>query len=69
MVATGVVLLFHNFALAQFPLWVIEVCQVVHFLEATLACLAIVVWHFYWVMFDPEVYPINWAWLSGKKRL
>ena len=69
MITTGTILLFHNFALARFPLWVVEIAQVIHFLEAVLACLAIVVWHFYWVMFDPEIYPMNWAWFSGKKKL
>jgi len=31
-----------------------------------LATLAIVVWHFYQVFFDPDVYPMNWAWWDGK---
>lgn len=34
--------------------------------EAVLATLAIVVWHFYHVIFDPDVYPMNWAWLDGE---
>ena len=34
--------------------------------EAILACLAIVVWHFYHVIFDPDVYPINWAAWDGR---
>jgi hypothetical protein len=25
-----------------------------------------VVWHFYHVIFDPDVYPLNWACWSGK---
>jgi hypothetical protein len=24
------------------------------------------VWHFYQVVFDPDVYPMNWAWRDGK---
>jgi hypothetical protein len=28
--------------------------------------LAILVWHFYQVFFDPDVYPMNWAWWDGK---
>jgi hypothetical protein len=24
------------------------------------------VWHLYWVIFDPEVYPMDWTWLTGK---
>ena len=38
---------------------------VVHYYEAWLAFLAIVVWHFYFVIFNPEVYPMNLAWLKG----
>jgi hypothetical protein len=30
-----------------------------------LATLAIVVWHFYTVIFDPDVYPMDIAWLTG----
>jgi len=31
-----------------------------------LASLAIMVWHFYFVLFDPDVYPMDSAWLTGK---
>ena len=44
-----------------------DVAQVIHFYEALLATLAILVWHFYWVIFDPKEYPMNPAWLIGKK--
>ena len=33
--------------------------------EAILASLAILVWHFYWVIFDPDVYPMDWTWWDG----
>lgn len=48
------------------PRWVVEVATTIHYYEAILACLAIVVWHFYHVLFDPDVYPLNWAWWDGK---
>lgn len=48
------------------PRWVIDVAITIHYYEAILACLAIIVWHFYHVIFDPDVYPMNWAWLDGK---
>lgn len=48
------------------PRWIIDVSITIHYYEAILACLAIIVWHFYHVMFDPDVYPMNWAWLDGK---
>ena len=48
------------------PRWSVDVALAVHFYEAVLATLAIVVWHFYQVMFDPDVYPLNWAFWDGK---
>ncbi len=46
--------------------WWVDVATAVHFYEAILATLAILVWHFYQVLFDPDVYPMNWAWWDGK---
>ena len=46
--------------------WWVDVATAVHFYEAILATLAIVVWHFYQVFFDPDVYPMNGAWWDGK---
>jgi hypothetical protein len=39
---------------------------VIHYYEAWLATLAIVVWHGYATVFNPRVYPMNPAWLAGK---
>lgn len=53
--------------ISQFvPRWWIEVAIAIHFYEAILATLAIIVWHFYSVIFDPDAYPINWAWFDGR---
>jgi cytochrome b subunit of formate dehydrogenase/nitrate/TMAO reductase-like tetraheme cytochrome c subunit len=46
--------------------WWLDAATAVHFYEAVLATLAILVWHFYQVFFDPDVYPMNWAWRDGK---
>ncbi|HEY1984039.1 MAG TPA: cytochrome b/b6 domain-containing protein [Terracidiphilus sp.] len=46
--------------------WWVDAATAVHYYEAILATLAIVVWHFYQVFFDPDVYPMNGAWLDGK---
>ena len=46
--------------------WWVDAATAVHFYEAVLATLAILVWHFYQVFFDPDVYPMNWAWRDGK---
>ena len=69
MTVTGGFLLLHNLTMAYLPLWVIEISRVVHYLEAVLACLAILIWHGYWVILDPDVYPMNWAWLTGETYL
>jgi cytochrome b subunit of formate dehydrogenase len=67
MIVTGIMLIFASETLRFFPQVWLEVAQVVHFYEAVLATLAIVVWHFYWVIFDPHEYPMNPAWMIGKK--
>jgi cytochrome b subunit of formate dehydrogenase len=50
------------------PRWWVDVALLIHFYEAILATFAIIIWHLYAVIFDPEVYPINWAWYDGKMR-
>lgn len=65
MVVTGALLIFNNLVLKYLAAWVPDLATLVHFWEAVLACLAIVVWHWYSVIFDPEVYPMNRAWLTG----
>jgi len=49
--------------------WWVDVATSIHFYEAILATLAIVVWHLYQVFFDPDSYPMNWAWWNGKMPL
>ena len=44
----------------------IDIALAIHFYEAVLATLAIVVWHFYHVIFDPDVYPVNFAFVDGR---
>ena len=66
MTISGFLLWFENFTLRNFPSWVADVATAVHFYEAILAGLAILVWHFYFTIFDPEVYPMEKSWLTGK---
>ncbi|MGD0218597.1 MAG: cytochrome b/b6 domain-containing protein, partial [Desulfobaccales bacterium] len=67
MIVTGAMLMFTEIVLRMLPNIWLDVAQVIHFYEAVLATLAILVWHFYWAIFDPNVYPMNPAWLIGKK--
>ena len=68
MVSTGVLLVFENVAMKWFPKWAIDVATTIHFYEAVLATAAIVVWHFYFTIFDPDQYPMNWSMMSGKAK-
>ena len=66
MGVTGLMIWFKMDVTRFLPRWMVDVALTVHYYEAILACLAIVVWHFYHVIFDPDVYPINWACWDGK---
>lgn len=66
MIASGLLLWANNLALKFLPKLWLDVATSVHFYEAVLATLAIVVWHFYSVIFDPDVYPLNTAFLTGR---
>ncbi|MGC2420261.1 MAG: cytochrome b/b6 domain-containing protein [Candidatus Acidiferrales bacterium] len=59
MTLTGFLLWFNSFVLRHFPKWVLDAATALHFYEAVLATLAIVIWHMYSVVFDPDVYPMD----------
>ena len=65
MTVTGFILWFKTEWLLYFPMWTYDVARAIHFYEAILATLTIIVWHFYSVVFNPDVYPMNWAWITG----
>jgi formate dehydrogenase gamma subunit len=66
MGATGLMIWFKIDLFGFLPRWWVDIAIAVHFYEAVLATLAIVVWHFYHVMFDPDVYPVNLAFYDGR---
>jgi cytochrome b subunit of formate dehydrogenase len=65
MTVTGFILWFKTEWLLYFPMWTYDVARAVHFYEAILATLTIIVWHFYSVVFSPGIYPMSWAWITG----
>ena len=69
MAGTGIMLWAKVFFGNHLPRWWLDVATAIHYYEAVLATLAIVVWHFYQVFLDPDVYPMNWAWFDGKMPL
>ena len=66
MGATGLMVWFKLDVTRFMPRWIVDVALTIHYYEAVLACLAIVVWHFYHVIFDPDIYPLNTACWSGR---
>ena len=66
MALTGFVLWFPEFFMNFLPSWIFETSEVIHYFEALLATLAIFVWHWFFVLFHPEKYPMNMTWLDGK---
>jgi len=66
MANTGLMAWFKVGVGGRVPGWWIDVAITIHWYEAVLATLAIIVWHLYGVIFDPDAYPMNWAWYDGK---
>ena len=68
MIATGLLLWFDNYVIHMFD-WssaLLDVALVIHYWEAWLATLAILIWHLYNTVFRPSSAPMNTSWLSGR---
>jgi cytochrome b subunit of formate dehydrogenase len=61
MIGSGLIMWFKEL----FPKVVFDIGREAHSDEGLLATLAIVIWHFYNVHFNPEVFPMSWAWWHG----
>ncbi|RMH72618.1 MAG: hypothetical protein D6675_04285 [Gemmatimonadetes bacterium] len=66
MAITGFILWFPAIFMAYLPSWAFEVSEVVHYYEAWLATLAILIWHGFFVFLHPEKYPLSLTWIDGK---
>jgi len=65
MAVTGIMLWAKVMVGNHLSRWWLDVATAIHFYEAVLATFAILIWHFYQVFFDPDAYPMNWAWWDG----
>jgi cytochrome b subunit of formate dehydrogenase len=66
MTITGLALWAGAFTERSLAVSALGVMLVIHFYEAILATLAILIWHFYSTIFSPPVYPNNPSWYTGK---
>jgi len=66
MIVTGFMLWFENETLQRIPMWGLDVATIIHFYEAILATLAIIVWHLYYVILNPDFAPMSLTWIDGK---
>jgi formate dehydrogenase gamma subunit len=69
MAVTGLMLWAKVFFGNLLPRWWLDIATAVHFYEALLATLAVVIWHFYHVFFDPDAHTMNWSWWDGRMAL
>ena len=65
MIATGLILWFEVPFLNRFRYWAFDLASIVHYYEAVLATLAILVWHFYFTIINPDVFPLSKAMITG----
>ncbi|MCF7824578.1 MAG: cytochrome b/b6 domain-containing protein [Candidatus Marinimicrobia bacterium] len=65
MAGSGIILWFPVEFSRIVPGVVIQIAYIAHSDEALLAFLAIIIWHFYNVHFNPRVWPANKVWYKG----
>lgn len=69
MGVTGFFLWFPTIIGPWAPVWLIKVSEIVHYYEAILASLAIIIWHWFFVIFRPSEYPMSFVWVDGQISL
>jgi cytochrome b subunit of formate dehydrogenase len=62
---TGGVLWFENTFMSLIRPEGMYIATTIHYYEAILASLAILVWHFYFVFMNPDIKGMNKAWITG----
>src|SRR5262249_28901545 len=65
MTGTGLALWLETPFLNRFPYWALDIGRTVHWYEAILAVGAIVIWHLYATVVNPDVFPLNRAMTRG----
>ena len=66
MIGSGLILWFLETSLQYLPKFAADIAREAHSDEGLLATLAIIIWHFYNVHLNPEHFPMNRTFLTGK---
>ncbi len=69
VISTGLVMWNFSPLASQIPLEIVFYSQLIHGWEAILAVLVIFVQHFYHVFLNPDVFPMDKSWLTGRTNL
>jgi hypothetical protein len=65
IVVHGTILWFDNYFLGILSKLRWDIAHAIQYYEAWLASLAIIVWYFYFMIFNSNAYPMNLAWSKG----
>jgi cytochrome b subunit of formate dehydrogenase len=65
MIGTGVILWWKVPFLNRFQFWVYDLVTTMHLYEALLATLSIFAWHFYFTVYNPDVFPVSKTMVTG----
>lgn len=66
MVLSGLALWFATETMAVVPKWMFDLLAVLHGRESIVIFLVLFVWHLYDVHLRPEVFPMDWSWITGR---
>jgi cytochrome b subunit of formate dehydrogenase len=66
MILSGLALWFATETLAVIPKWLFDVLAVLHGRESVVIFLVLFLWHLYDVHLRPEVFPMDWSWITGR---
>jgi len=69
MILSGLLLWFATEAMAVMPKWLFDLLAVLHGRESIVIFLLLFVWHLYDVHLRPEVFPMDWSWITGRISL
>ena len=69
VLVTGLLMWFFEWALSHLPYQVFKYAQWIHGWEAILATSVVALLHGYATMFNPRVFPMDWSWITGRRRV